>query len=271
MIYDLQKASIMKRISAFLLDIILIFILATGFAFAISAIVDYDGKLERIERIDAECVKEYELNKYLPKPENAGEDFKFSLNITKETYEKLSTEGKAVYTDARNAYKEKSGKDLMQDYTEMAGLLYLMLSLGLFFATLIIEFIIPLILKNGQTLGKKVFGIGVILITGVKINPIALLVRAMLGKYAIETMVPVSLAFMFFLLTPTGTILLVLVAIAILQIVLVIATKNNSLIHDVISSTVTVDMSTQMIFATYDDLLTYKQDVAKREADKKPY
>ena len=159
----------------------------------------------------------------------------------------------------------------MQDYGELTGLLYVMLSLGLFFATLIIEFIVPLILKNGQTLGKKVFGVGVILITGVKISPIALFVRAMLGKYAIETMVPVSLAFIFFLLAPSGTILLVLIAIAILQIVLIIATKNNSLIHDVISSTVTVDMSTQMIFATYDDLLAYKQDVAKREADKKPY
>jgi hypothetical protein len=56
-----------------------------------------------------------------------------------------------------------------------------------------------------------------------------------------------------------------------MQIVLIIATKNNSLIHDIVSSTVTVDMSTQMIFATYDDLLTYKQDVAKREADKKAY
>ena len=193
------------------------------------------------------------------------------MNITEETYKKLSDEGREAYNQARKAYIEKSGKDLMQDYGELTGLLYVMLSLGLFFATLIIEFIVPLILKNGQTLGKKVFGVGVILITGVKISPIALFVRAMLGKYAIETMVPVSLAFIFFLLAPSGTILLVLIAIAILQIVLIIATKNNSLIHDVISSTVTVDMSTQMIFATYDDLLTYKQDVAKREADKKPY
>ena len=271
MIYDLQKASILKRFSAFLLDIILIFILATGFALAISAIADFDGKLERIESIDAECVKEYELHKYLPVPEGAGEDFKFSMNITEETYKKLTDEGKAAYDAARKSYIDKSGQDMMQDYAELMGIVYLMLSLGLFFATLIIEFVIPLILKNGQTPGKKIFGIGVMLITGVKISPIALFVRAMLGKYAIETMVPVSLAFIFFLLAPTGTILLVLIAIAILQIVLIIATKNNSLIHDIVSSTVTVDMSTQMIFATYDDLLAYKQDVAKSEADKKPY
>ena len=271
MIYDLQKASILKRFSAFLLDFILIFILATGFAFAISAIANFDGKLERIEKIDAECVKEYELHKYLPVPEDADENFKFSMNITEEAYKKLSKEGQDAYKAAREAYIAKSGQDMMQDYGELMGIVYLMLSLGLFFATLIVEFIVPLFLKNGQTPGKKIFGVGVMLITGVKISPIALFVRAMLGKYAIETMVPVSLAFVFFLLAPVGTILLVLIAIAILQIVLIIATKNNSLIHDIVSSTVTVDMSTQMIFATYDDLLTYKQDVAKREADKKPY
>ena len=57
-----------------MLDFILIFILATGFAFAISAIANFDGKLERIEKIDAECVKEYELHKYLPVPEDADEE-----------------------------------------------------------------------------------------------------------------------------------------------------------------------------------------------------
>lgn len=271
MIYDLQKASILKRISAFLLDLILVCILATGFAFAISAIVDFGGKLDRIEKFDAECVTEYELSKYLPRPQDPNEDFKFSLNITEVTYKKLSDEGKQAYDAARKAYAEKSGQDMMADYSDLLVLLYTMLSLGIFLAMLIIEFVVPMLLKNGQTPGKKVFGVGVTLITGVRVTPVALLVRAMLGKYAIETMVPVSLFFLFLFLSPTLTILLVLLAIAILQIVLIIATKNNSLIHDIVSSTVTVDMSTQMIFATYDDLLAYKQEVARVDSEKKQY
>lgn len=271
MIYDLQKASVLKRISAYLLDLILIVILATGFALAISAISDFGGRLDRIEKLDAECVQEFELGKYLPVPENADENYKHSMNITMDEYKKMSDEGKAAYDAARKAYKERSGKDMIEDYNDLLALLYLMISLGLFFAVLIVEFVVPLFLKNGQTPGKKIFGVGVMLITGVKINNVALFVRSMLGKYAIETMVPVSLVFLFLFLSPTLTILLVLVAIAILQLVLLIATKNNSLIHDIISSTVTVNMSTQMIFATYDDLLAYKQDFAKRQSEKKPY
>ena len=271
MIYDLQKASIIKRFSAFLLDAILIVILTTGVAFAISAIVDFGGKLERIEQLDAECVREFELGKYLPVPENADESYKHSMNITKKVYDELSAEGKAAYDAAREAYKQKAGIDMIADYERLFFLFYLMISLGFFFAILIIEFIVPLFLKNGQTPGKKIFGVGVMLINGVKVSPIALLVRSMLGKYAIETMVPFSLVIFFLFISPTLTILLVLIAIAILQLVLLIATKNNSLIHDILSSTVTVDMSTQMIFATYDDLLAYKQEVAKRQSDERPY
>ena len=96
MIYDLQKASILKRISAYLLDLILVIILATGFALAISAISDFGGKLDKIEKLDAECVKEFQLDKYLPVPEGADENFKYSMNITEESYKKMTDEGKAA-------------------------------------------------------------------------------------------------------------------------------------------------------------------------------
>ena len=42
MIFDLQKASMWKRISAFLFDIILLVIAVVGFAFLISCIVGFD-------------------------------------------------------------------------------------------------------------------------------------------------------------------------------------------------------------------------------------
>ena len=42
MIYDLQKGSLLKRASAFLLDGILLVILITGFAFGFSAIFRYN-------------------------------------------------------------------------------------------------------------------------------------------------------------------------------------------------------------------------------------
>ena len=43
MIYDVQKANVLKRASGFLLDIILIAVLAVGFMALLSLICDYDG------------------------------------------------------------------------------------------------------------------------------------------------------------------------------------------------------------------------------------
>ena len=46
--FDTQRASILKRVSAFLLDIILISVLATGFAWLISIIVNYDAHSDKL-------------------------------------------------------------------------------------------------------------------------------------------------------------------------------------------------------------------------------
>ena len=43
MICDLQKASLLKRASAFLLDIILLIVLATGVGLLVSVITGFDG------------------------------------------------------------------------------------------------------------------------------------------------------------------------------------------------------------------------------------
>ena len=58
MMHDLQKASLMKRISAFLIDLILIMILITGFAWVLSWATGYDqysntmnDEIERIKEL----------------------------------------------------------------------------------------------------------------------------------------------------------------------------------------------------------------------------
>ncbi len=264
--YKLQKASILKRISAFLLDFILICILATGFAALISVIVDFDGKMDKIEQLEAKCFNENGLGDYI----KLEKDQEPTLNITEEFYNSMPQQGKDAYDAARKSYKEQSGKDFISDYMYLYGLAFVMVSLGLFFAILLVEFVAPLIFKHGRTVGKKVFGVGVMLVSGVKISPVALFVRSMLGKYAVETMVPVALVFMF-VIQPNIAALVVIAAIWILQLVLVIATKNNSLIHDVMSSTVTVDMATQVIFDSNEELLEFKQRQAAEQAEKAQY
>ena len=57
----------------------------------------------------------------------------------------------------------------------------------------------------------------------------------------------------------------------IVQVVLMVKSGTNSLIHDKLADTVTVDMASQMIFATEEDLLDYKKKVAAEKAERQTY
>lgn len=48
--FDLQKASMLKRASAWLLDVILLSVLATGFALLLSAAFGYDNYNDNLQR-----------------------------------------------------------------------------------------------------------------------------------------------------------------------------------------------------------------------------
>ena len=65
--------------------------------------------------------------------------------------------------------------------------------------------------------------------------------------------------------------LLVLMLIAVFQIILLISTKTNSLIHDVLSFTVTVDMPSQMIFDSEEELIAYKKRVHAEAVERAKY
>lgn len=248
MIYDLQKASILKRISAWLLDFICICIIAVGVAAFISWVSDFDGHYQ-------------DFYAYL---EEYGQEY--GVDLTKDIPQDASEEYKTNYAQANAALAKD--KDAMKVYSLITSLAFTMVSIGLLVAFLIVEFVLPLILKNGQTVGKKVFQVGVMQISGTKIGPFALFVRAVLGKYTIETMVPVLLFCMIIMGQGSIIILLVVAAIGVAQIALVITTKTNSLIHDILSSTVTVDMATQMIFDTKEQLIKYKEDLHLAEVEK---
>jgi uncharacterized RDD family membrane protein YckC len=139
-------------------------------------------------------------------------------------------------------------------------------------AFLILEFIVPLLFKNGQTLGKKIFGIAVIRVDGVRIPTFQLFVRAVLGKYTIETMVPLFIIMLFLMgtLGIMGPIIILLLIV--LQIVVMVVSKTNSPIHDLLAVTAVVDINTQMIFDSTVEMIEYKKK--KRAAEEtlaKPY
>ena len=138
-------------------------------------------------------------------------------------------------------------------------------------AVLVIEFAVPLIFGNGQTLGKKIFGIAIMNTEGVKVNNIQLFARAVLGKFAIEIMIPLSIIFMicFNMIGITGII--ILFAILVLEIICLCVTRTNSPIHDLLANTVAVDMASQRIFESREELIEYTKARHAEAAAKATY
>ena len=253
MFFDLQKASMLKRFSAFLLDVILLCVLITGIALAVSAVTGFDGYLNTFESGYAKYEEEY------------GIDF----DITEEDYLKLSEADKANFDAARKAFSED--RDILYAYNMMINLALVILSVSVLLSYVILEFAVPLFLGNGQTIGKKIFAIGVMQQNHVRITPVQLFVRSVLGKCTIETMVPMLIILMIFIgslgLVGTGVLILFLV----LEIALMIGTKTNSTVHDILSASVAVDLSSQMIFDNEKELLDYKKRRAEEAAAESKY
>ena len=173
------------------------------------------------------------------------------------------------YEEADRAISQD--EEAISAYSLVMNLTLVITSLGILSAVMTGEFIIPLILKNGQTVGKKVFGIGVMMTGGTKIKTVALFIRAVLGKYTIETVIPVLIIIMIYFggIGILGVIILGLIVL--LQLILMAATSNNSPIHDLISDTVVIDMSSQRIFDAESELIEYEKKMHAEAVAKSPY
>lgn len=228
-------------------------ILAVGFAFAISQVTSYDGYNERLEGYYAGYEETYGIK----------------FDISQEEYAALSEEDAKKYDEAYKALTADG--DVTYVYTMVVNLTLVITSISILLAYLALEFVCPLILKNGQTPGKKVFGLGIIHPDGVKINTITLFIRTILGKYTIETMIPVLIIIMIYFNSIGIVGAAVLGAILLLQIILLSATRTNSAIHDLLANTVVIDMSSQMIFESENAMIEYKKKKSAEIAARHEY
>ena len=256
MIYDLQKASMWKRISAFLCDIILFAIVAVGIALLLSTALGINTQQEKMVAVCSQYVEEYGLDAFMTKEELDGA---LSITLTEERYNTLSEEQKATLLEASEALFKN--EEYLYAYGMVNQLILLVVTFSILIAQLLLEFVVPLLLKNGQTAGKKVFGVGVMRTDGVKVSPVILLIRALLGKYAVETMIPVFVLLSLMLGTASIVTLVLLLLLLVAQIALLIFTQANTPLHDMLAGTVTVDLASQLIFDTPEELLEYKKQL----------
>ena len=250
MIYDIQKASIWKRFAAALLDFILILTIAVGIAALVSLITGYDKANDRLEEIYAEYEEAYHIDR------------------TK-SLDSLTEEEIKRYEEAELAISQD--EEAIKVYGLVINLTLVITSVSILAAVMIGEFVVPLLLKNGQTVGKKIFGIGVMMTNGTKLKTVALFIRAVLGKYTIETMIPVLILIMIYFGSIGILGIVILALILLLELILIISTGNNSLIHDLISDTVVIDAGSQKIFDSENDLIEYQKKIHADSVAKSPY
>ena len=250
---DFQKASVLKRISAYTFDLILLACVVMVIAMALSGLFGFDVYNDRLDAA-------YE--KY-------GELYGINVSMTFEEYGNLAPEELERYAQALEAINEDD--EAVHAYSMVVNLTLIIASVSILLGYVLLELLIPLWLRNGQTLGKKIFGIALMRTDGVKVTPFMMVVRTILGKYTLETMIPVLIVIMllFQLVGLGGT--LVIGLIFIVQIVAVLATRTNSAIHDLLACTVAVDMASQMIFDSPETILEYKKRLSAEAANKAEY
>ncbi len=253
MINDLQTASFWKRIAAWLFDAILLSVLAAGFAFVLSFLLGYDGHSQNLDRLYAEYETEYGV----------------VFDITQEQYQAMDDARRENYDRAYRALS--ADEEVLYAYNMTLNLSLLITTGGILLAMVLWEYLIPLWFGNGQTLGKKIFGLCLVRNDGVKMNNMQLFTRTVLGKFTLETMIPVYTLMMLFWGTVGlwGTMLLL--ALVITQLVCMAVTRTNSAIHDLMAGTVVVDMASQTIFRTTEELIEYQKRIAAERAARQPY
>lgn len=253
MVYDLQKASITKRIAAWLFDAILTATLAVGFGLLLSMLLGYDAHNEKMQT----SFNAYEAQ------------YGVVFDISQEEYLAMTDDQRQNYEDAYAALT--ADQDFLYAYNMSLNLTLVITTVSILLSVILWEFGIPLLFGNGQTLGKKIFALGLVRTDGVRVNNLQLFTRALLGKFTVETMLPVYILILLFWgsIGILGTA--VLLALGAAQLVCVLVTRTNSMIHDLMAGTAVVDISSQMIFRTTEDLIEYRKKVAAEQATRQTY
>ncbi len=251
--YDLQKGSVWKRFAAWLLDAILLSVIAVGAAYLISAAFGYDDYQNTFQSAYI-----YYENQY-------GVDF----DIPDEAFAAMTEQELQLYNDAYRAMI--SDEEVTHAYNMVVNLSLLVATFGILLGVLLLEFLVPLILGNGQTVGKKAFSLAVVRIDSVRVTALQMFIRAILGKFTIETMIPVYIILMIFwgIVGAGGT--LVLGFLLVVQLVILVASRSNALIHDLLAGTAVVDISSQMIFKNVQARIDYQKKIHADQAGRQAY
>lgn len=252
---DLQKAPYSKRLFAFLADLILAGILIVGMYFLMSSVLDVDKYNIKYDEIK----ESYEMK------------YSVSFDTTQEEYSKMTKEEKENYINAVDAMNnDEEANNAKKTYYLVS---FIIFASGIIVSMALLEFIVPLITKDGRTLGKLLFGLGVMKRNYIKVSNINVFARGVIGKGVFEIALPLLL-----IITCFGTqkivalaALIALVLVLIVEIVVFVKSKTNALLHDILADTVVIDWQSQMIFENEKERDEYLEKKKNSEEERKIY
>lgn len=249
---SLQKANVGKRIMSAIFDGIIVSILAVGLIALLSGVFDTDKHLNTYQQAYDKYSAEYDVN------------------LTANEYNGLTDQQKAEYNSraqqAEDAFSKD--KDAVYAYNMFINLSLLIITFSVLLGVVAVDFAVPLLFGNGQTLGKKIFGIALMHKDTIKVSSLQLFVRAVLGKFAIELMIPIYILLMIYFNSIGVVSVAILFILLVAQAVCLIATRTYSLLHDVMAGTVAVDMASQKIFNNREALIEYTKKLHAAQAQK---
>ncbi len=250
---DLQRATVSKRVFAFLLDFILASILIAGLYVLLAAVLRPNEYQKRY----TEILSSYE------------ERYGVSFDTSQEAFDAMSEEEKENYRNAVDAMNADS--EANRAITTAYRRTLIIFVTGILTSLLILEFVVPLFLGDGRTLGKRLFGVGVMRRTGIRVNATTLFVRSVIGKGVLEIIFPILIL----ILSVSGITgffgILLLAVLMIVQIAVYMRSGEGILLHDLLSNTVTVDWASQRIFADEAARDAYLSSGAEEEKQNRIY
>lgn len=252
MAYSIQKGSFWKRISAWMFDMVISISLTLVFLLAFIAIFNYNQSAGQLKGL---------WDGYAIQTGLAGWTDEM-IKANEAAYNALEQQTLELF------FNNATVIDLFQ---HLITIVLIAVSISILLAYLVVYFFVPMIFKNGQTLGKKCFGLAVMRTNSVKVTTPVFLIRTVVGLFVIETLFPLMLL----ALTVAGMLgaigVITPILLLILECAVMIITPTNSSIHDLLCDTVVVDMNSQEIFETDEEMLEYVKQLAAEEAAEAEY
>ena len=260
-IYTPKTPKKTKRIAAWIVDIILIIIVATGIALFTSLIYGYDDYNNKCYE------KNIEYGIYVEDPtgEIEFDDKKYVV------YNEL--EGSTEEEYLKRIEERNKDVEFREAYSKMSAGQVLIVTSGIVGSVMIFELIIPLCLKHGRTIGMKFFDIGYVTDEGIDVDFKTVFIRFLFGKLVVGGLIPYS-GLMLALLMPTQYTLVGLVAligVPVLNLILLFTTPEQRGIHDFIAKCIPVDNTCQIYFKTTEELTKAKAEEEAHKNEKKYY